>query len=93
MPSQKPRLALTLSPELQVALSTLGAAVGKPVATLTVELLEEMIPQLHGLAKLATVAKAGNKAATKRALVHMIGDNMAELMLSQQDELFKGKRK
>lgn len=87
MPSQKPRIALTLSPELQVALSNLAEAVGKPAATVAAELLQEMIPQLEGLTKFAKVAKSGNKAAMKRALSHMVGDNMAELMQSHQTEL------
>jgi hypothetical protein len=47
-----------------------------------------MLPQLQGLAKVARAAKSGNKAAAKKALVHMLGDGMAELMASQQPELF-----
>ena len=88
MPSQKPRIALTLAPELQVALANLAEAVGKPAATVAAELLFEMIPQLEGLTKLAKAAKSGNKAAAKRAMVHMLGDNMAEMMAMQQPELF-----
>jgi predicted DNA-binding protein len=87
MPSQKPRIALTLAPELQVALFNLAEAVGKPAATVASELLFEMIPQLEGLTKFAKVAKSGNKAAMKRALSHMVGDNMAELLHSHQAEL------
>jgi predicted DNA-binding protein len=87
MPSQKPRIALTLAPELQVALTNLAEAVGKPVATVASELLHEMIPQLEGLTKFAKVAKSGNKPAMKRALVHMLGDNMAEMMTMHQAEL------
>jgi hypothetical protein len=94
MPSQKPRLALTVPPELQAALDDLGEAVGKPVSKVATELLTEMIPQLHGLAKYARAAKSGNVAAAKRAIVHMLGDNMAEMMAMQQPELFgkKGKK-
>jgi len=92
MPSNKPRIALTVSPELQVALFNLSEAVGRPVATLVVELLEDMIPQLEGLAKIARAAKSGNKAAAKRALQHMLGDSLAEVAAGQQPELF-GKQK
>ncbi len=93
MPTRKTRMALTLTPELEAALDDLAEALGKPAATLAVELLHELIPQLEGLAKVARAAKSGNKAAAKRALVHMVGDNMAELMSMHQPELFKSKAK
>lgn len=93
MPSRLPRLSLTLNDELKRALDDMSDALGKPAATLTVELLTEMIPQLEGIAKMARAAKSGNKAAVKRALAHMVGDNMAEMMAMQQPELFgKGKK-
>lgn len=87
MPSQKPRMALTLTPELAKAIYDMAEAVGKPAATLMVEMLTELIPQLEGITKMSIAAKSGNKAAVKRALVHMVGDNMAELMTMQQREL------
>lgn len=93
MPSRLPRLSLTISDELRDALQSISEATGKPVATLTVELLTEMIPQLEGLAKMARAAKSGNKAAAKRALVHMVGDQMAELMASTQPDMFPRARK
>jgi hypothetical protein len=93
MPSQKPRLALTLPPELQVALSNFAEAVGKPVSAITVEMLVELIPQFEGLTKVAIAAKSGNKAAVKKALVHMVGDNMAEMMAMQQRELDLARKK
>jgi hypothetical protein len=87
MPSQKPRLALTLEGELKATIDGLAAALGKPASRVVVELLTEMIPQLQGLTKFTVAAKSGNKAATKRALVHMMGDSMAEMMTMQQREL------
>ncbi len=88
------RMMITLSPELAVALGGLGDALGRPPATIAREMLVEIIPQLEGLTKLAIAAKSGNKVAAKRALVHMMGDNMAEIMSMQQPELFgKAKRK
>jgi hypothetical protein len=57
-------------------------------------MLVEMIPQFEGITKMALAAKSGNKAAAKRAVVHMFGDSMAQLMTMQQPELFgKPKRK
>ena len=94
MPSRKPRMALTLSLELDAALADLADALQKPAATVANELLVEMIPQIHGLAKFARHAKAGNKAAAKKALVHMVGDNMAEFMSQHQRDLIpKGGRR
>ena len=92
MPTQKPRLALTVSPELQVALSNLAVAVGRPAATVAAELLEDMLPQLEGLTKIAKSVKDGNKVAAKRALQHLLGDAFAEAMATQQPDLFKNRR-
>jgi predicted DNA-binding protein len=93
MPTRKPRMALTLNPKVEAALSDLSDALGKPAATLAAEMLEEMVPQLEGLAKFARASKSGNKAAAKRALTHMLGDSMAELMTQVQPDMFKGKGK
>lgn len=92
MPSQKPRIALTLSNELRDALTDLGTVIGKPVATVAVDLLTEMIPQIVGITKVARASKAGNTAAAKRALVHMVGDNMAEMMVRTQGDMFPKKK-
>ena len=93
MPSQKPRLALTLPPELDAALTSFAQAVGRPVSSVTVEMLMQLIPQFEGLTKYAHAVKAGNATAAKRAIVHMVGDNMAEMMAMQQPELFGKKHK
>lgn len=92
--SKQIRMQLTLTPELHGVLMGLGAALGRPAASVTAEMLGELIPQFEGLTKVAIAAKSGNKAAAKRAIVHMLGDNMADLMTAQQPELFgKAKRK
>lgn len=80
-------MALTLVPELHVALTDLAEALGKPIATVAADLLFEMIPQLQGITKMAIASKSGNKAAMKLALAHMVGNNMAEMMTMQQREL------
>jgi len=89
---KRDRLALTPSPALRAALEDLSEALNKPPATLAADLLTEMIPQLEGIAKIARATKAGNKAAAKKALQHMIGDSMAEVIAQQQPDLYKGKR-
>jgi hypothetical protein len=84
---------LTLPEDLRAALDEFSEVLGKPVATLTVELLREMIPQIEGITKMARASKSGNKAAAKRALVHMVGDQMAEIMASTQPDMFPKVRK
>jgi hypothetical protein len=85
-------MAITLSEEAHAAIYDLADALGKPASKVAAELLQEMVPQLQGLAKISRASKAGNKAAAKRALQHMLGDSLAELMADQQPELFgKGK--
>jgi predicted DNA-binding protein len=93
MPSRKPRMALTLPEHVNAAVHDLADAMGKPASKVVTELLEEMVPQLEGLAKIARAGKAGNKAAAKRALQHMMGDQLAEVMAIQQPELLVKKAK
>lgn len=93
MPTTRRRMALTPPDELIAALADLADAVGKPPATVATELLMEAVPQMHDLAKIARLTKTGQKAAAKRALVHMLGDGMAEIVAAQQPDMFKsGKR-
>ena len=93
MPTRKARMALTLPDEVRDAIADLADAMGKPAAAVVTELLEDMLPQLHGLAKVIRASKAGNKAAAKRALTHMVGDNFAAMMTATQGDMFKGKGK
>lgn len=94
MPSRLPRMSLTLPQEVSDAVNDLADAMGKPSTKVVTELLQDMVPQLQGLAKIARAGKLGNKAAAKRALTEMVGDAMAEVAAMSQPELFgKGKRK
>lgn len=92
MPTQRPRLYITLDDDLAAALAELADAQDKPVSVVTVELLREIAPQIEGLAKLIRHAKEGNRAAAKRTLAHMIGDGMAEI-IGQQLELAPQKKR
>jgi predicted DNA-binding protein len=92
MPTRKPRLALTLPEHVRAAIDELSDATQKPSSTLVSELLEEMVPQLQGMAKVARAARSGNPLAAKRALQHMFGDALAEAMTAQQSDMFKGKK-
>jgi hypothetical protein len=92
LPSTKKRIGLSVPDELYAALGELSEVAGKPITTICTELLVELIPQIQGLAKVGRAAKSGNKAAAKRALQHMMGDAMAEMMTAQQPELFAPKK-
>lgn len=93
MPSKLPRTYLTLPWPLAESLTELADAMDKPVPTVIVELLNEIRPQVDGLAKLVRHARAGNKAAAKRTLQHMIGDGMAEIIAQQMELPAVPKRK
>lgn len=92
MPTLQRRMALTLPDEVRNAVSDLADALQKPAATVVTELLQEMVPQLHDLAKLARHTKAGKAGAAKQVLRHMIGDAAAELASINQPQLFPAKK-
>lgn len=92
MPSLQRRMALTLPEEVKNAVFDLADALQKPAATVVTELLQEMVPQLHDLAKLTRLTKAGKTESAKRVLRHMIGDAAAELASSSQPDLFPSKK-
>lgn len=87
MPSRLPRIKITLPEHTESTLRLFAAEVGKPPATVIAQLLTEMVPQLEGVIKIARATRAGNKAAADRALRHMVGDGMAEVLNDQQREL------
>lgn len=93
MPSQHRRLILTLPPEIDEAIDRCAAAFDKPRAGVVTDLLREMVPTLNDLAKIAEHTKANRKSAAKRALQHMVGDKLAELMTEMQPELFPERKK
>lgn len=91
MPTVQRRMALTLPPDVEAAVFDLADALGKPASKVVTELLQECIPQLQGLAQLTRAAKAGNRAAVKQTLQHMVGDAAAALLTAQQGDFFPQK--
>ncbi len=59
-------MALTSPPDLKAVPVDLSDATGRPGSTLAVELLSEMVTQMHDIAKIARQAKEGQHAAAKR---------------------------
>lgn len=88
MPTTRRRLNLCPSDEAMAALDDLAAAIGKPRATIAAELLHEMADTVRGMAKMARLAKSGNKAGAKRALAHVVGDQLAQVLADTSPELF-----
>src|SRR5690348_5312018 len=74
------RLIISCPAPLRAALEDMADATGKPVATVARGILEEMIPNLHDLAKYFRHIRHGEKSAAKRALQHSFGNAMAEMM-------------
>jgi predicted transcriptional regulator len=93
MPTRKARMALTLPDDVRDAINDLADAMAKPASAVVTHILQEMVPQLQGLAKVVRASNAGNKVAAKRALAHMMGDNLAAMMTATQVDMFKGKDK
>lgn len=93
MPSPKRRLILTVPPELDAVIDRVSKAFDKPRASVVVDLLQEMRPQLLDLAKMAEHTKANRRTAAKTVLRHMVGNAFADLMIEMQPELFEKKRK
>jgi hypothetical protein len=92
MPSKNRRLILTLPDDIDAAIDRVAAAYEKPRSAVVVDLLREMVPTLLDLAKIAEHTKANRRLAAKRALQHMIGDRLADVMSEIQPELFKKKK-
>ena len=83
MPSKHPRLALTLPPSLREALEDLAEAQGVPASKVVVGLLSEMETQIRDLAKYSRLVQSGQHSAAKRALQHLLGNAMAEVITEQ----------
>lgn len=80
------RLIISCPAPLRAALQDMADATGQPVATVATQVLVEMVPNLHDLAKYLRLMKAGKKDSAKRALQHAFGNAYAE-MLHEQGEL------
>lgn len=85
------RLIISCPAPLRAALQDMADATGKPVATCATDILVEMVPQLHDLAKYLRLMKAGKKVAAKQALQHAFGNAYAEI-LHEQGELHLSKK-
>lgn len=85
------RITIALPPEVDTALLAMAKAENRPQAKIVTEILKEFAPTMVAMAKLHEQIKAGKKVDAKRTIQHMIGDQMAGLLV-EQGEFFKGKK-
>lgn len=85
------RLMLAVPPDLDKTIDRLAEVTGKPRATLVIDLLSEMRTSLDDLARVLVNVRQGRTTAARRALQHMMGNAFADVMASQQPDMFKGK--
>lgn len=60
MPTKKPRVMVTLEPEVYEALKELQAAADISPASFISQMLKETLPAIHGMAKASVMAKRRN---------------------------------
>ena len=84
MTTKMRRIQVCLPDSLSEALADLADAEKKPISNVMVGLLTEMEPQIRDLAKYARSIKAGKMDEAKQALMHMFGNNMAELLMDEK---------
>ncbi len=77
MPSEKPRLMLTLTPEVKASLEAFTAATGKPSATFISEILEQAVPLIEQLTEAALAAK-GQRAEALDMLLRPLAQTQIE---------------
>ena len=92
MTTKHRRITISLPPEVDAALVALSQAEDRPQAKIVTEILIEFSPMMLDMAKLHAQIKAGKKVDAKRTVQHMLGDQMAALLV-EQAEMFKGKKK
>lgn len=91
MSTSKRRLMLSVSPELDKAIERLANAQGRPRATVVVEILEDIAPQLEQLAQAYELSKSAPQQAMQRlfgTLFNAIskGALIGQEMISESDK-------
>jgi len=85
MTTKMRRIQVCLPDSLAAALADLADAENKPISKVMVAMLSEMEPQIRDLATYARSVKAGKMDEAKQALVHMLGNSMAELLVEERN--------
>lgn len=91
MATTKRRLMLSLSPELDRAIDRLALAQERPRASVVVEILEQMAPQIDALAEVVEVSKSAPEQAFKKLFGSLLdamsqGASLGHSMLSGKED-------
>lgn len=109
MPTQNPRLTITLSPPLDAAIRRLSELTGQSKSSLIVELLDQAQPVLVRMAEVIEVAKSATEDAKARmrsnldeaqtkleehlGLVNQLWDEQTADLLGEAEQVQRRKRK
>ncbi len=93
MPSQKLRVMLTVPEDLAELLRDLADATQKPVATVAVELLQEMQDAMPALAQTVRMARQGKKRAALQRLATLNAEAVSQGQELQRTLRLPAKRK
>lgn len=74
------RIQVSLPDDLADALADLADAEEKPISKIIVALLDQFKPQIPTMAEVARSLKAGNRDQAIRAVQHLYGDALADLI-------------
>jgi len=85
------RLTISLPNKVLEAVEALSKAQGIPLSKAITGVLEEFTPAMVDLARFMEQMKAGQKAAAKQTIQHMMGDAMAQV-IGQQIDLYPAKK-
>ena len=88
MPSQKPRIALTVEPELDAVLQRLSILTGEPKTRIITDFLGQLMPVFEDMANSLQHIK------TKEAIPHLakwtsVANQQVAIMNNQMAELYK----
>lgn len=87
MPSRKPRLFLTLPPDVREALDEYARVSGKATATVVTELVTGLIPQIKQMTEMMQALASGNLQAVQQASHRMFAEGAAEAAVQMRDLL------
>lgn len=89
MPSQKPRIALTVEPELDAVLQRLSILTGEPKTRIITDFLKEAYPALVGLSDALQDVKDKKTALPRLAKMSALANEQTAIMNGEMAELYQ----
>ena len=100
MPTKRPRLAITLSPEAQVFIREVAQLTRQSQAAIATELIDAALPAMQAGIEAIRLAASGADREAQRLLSHISAESVGMLMQAQLDldvaidgRTVKGKRR